>query len=675
MAQVKGTVSALCDTCRSLDFEVMAKPVEGIRYDGKAYDTRMQVHCRSFAALVQSAKTCDLCALIMEAYVQSESNKRSYHDLEGEEFVQRVHERDHDEDAEYADPSKHVWQIGLSGGNGTCENLYADVWPVAPSKWKPINWPPPGIKQLLGAFVVQGRVLTDKTRSLGLFGFHIGRISRLDSDVNVSTGSESGWVRIATEAGGPSFIGKSGRWVALSYCWGGAPPLTTAATYERNLESLPLKELPQLFQDAIQIVRELGLKWLWIDTLCIIQGDKADWERECGRMRTVYEHSALTLSAPAASSPDGTFLHSRPSTPQCWFRFRDHTLSAAIPSICPSSIDQGVPKQENSVLSQRGWVLQERLLAPRILYFGEDQMYMECRTADRFETLASDMPTDWANGPVSKSLFNEAGITPNPSEAGINTRELWRRLVKTFCTCDLTGPMDRLPALSGLAQRMALELQQDTYLAGLWSGGLVKDLAWFRDPHSQMSKKPAVPEYRAPSWSWAAQDMEVHFDDHVILSEDGHETFEVIESQVSSVGLDSFGQVSEGRLKVKARVMALELIPASHRAGSDTSNFAVPSDLADYWPDDQSLWSSNNVPWSEKITAPCILLRAACTGKTSCSCSGLALEEVGGQPGVYRRIGYIRDSSWKFDSRTTGWLRTSKLKEWLEIERTTLTLI
>ncbi|KAF2656521.1 HET-domain-containing protein, partial [Lophiostoma macrostomum CBS 122681] len=300
--------------------------------------------------------------------------------------------------------------------------------------------------------------------------------------------------------------GRRGQWVALSYCWGGAPPLTTAETYERNLEALPFSSLPKLFQDSVTVVRSLGFQYLWIDTLCIIQGDKKDWERECSRMRTVYEHSAITLSAPAASSPDFTMLHNRSSVPQVWFRFQDSTLSAGISHILPDT-NAGMPKQQSSPLSTRGWILQERLLAPRSLYFGENLMYWECRSADRFENLSSEQPIESPLGPVPKSVFKGLLDSSEPKSQG---REMWRRLVETYCTCDLTNPLDRLPALSGLAQKMNIELQ-DLYMAGLWLGGLKKDLAWFRDPHTTKTAPEANVSYKAPSWSWASQVLPVKF--------------------------------------------------------------------------------------------------------------------------------------------------------------------
>ncbi|KAK8133486.1 hypothetical protein PG984_005498, partial [Apiospora sp. TS-2023a] len=87
---------------------------------------------------------------------------------------------------------------------------------------------------------------------------------------------------------------------ALSYCWG--PPnsqtfLTTAETLHQRLQRIEFDALPKTFQDAVQITRGLGMRYLWIDGLCIIQGDKHDWETEAGHMGAVYENACLVIAA------------------------------------------------------------------------------------------------------------------------------------------------------------------------------------------------------------------------------------------------------------------------------------------------------------------------------------------------------------------------------------------
>ena len=83
---------------------------------------------------------------------------------------------------------------------------------------------------------------------------------------------------------------------------------TTRVTLKDRMRGIRIETLPKSFRDAIMICRALGIRFLWIDSLCIIQQDAEDWERECSRMRDVYRNSYLTISiARSRGSSDGCF--------------------------------------------------------------------------------------------------------------------------------------------------------------------------------------------------------------------------------------------------------------------------------------------------------------------------------------------------------------------------------
>jgi hypothetical protein len=100
------------------------------------------------------------------------------------------------------------------------------------------------------------------------------------------------------------------QYAALSHCWGGNISLqTTTATLERHMKQIILGKSSQTSKDAIRVTRELGIKYIWIDSLCIIQDDNKDWELEASRMNQVYRNASITLSADAASNPfEGLFV-------------------------------------------------------------------------------------------------------------------------------------------------------------------------------------------------------------------------------------------------------------------------------------------------------------------------------------------------------------------------------
>jgi hypothetical protein len=159
-------------------------------------------------------------------------------------------------------------------------------------------------------------------------------------------------------------------YVALSHCWGGKIPSSTIESnrVERYTE-LNIDELPQTFQDAVQATRALGIRYLWIDALCIIQDSREDWFKEAAKMASLYAGAAIVISALDAASSTAGFL-GRSRVPLAVLNdqygvqrlFKDYNESF-----------------EDCLLARRGWCMQERLLAPTVLHFGKDQMYWECR--------------------------------------------------------------------------------------------------------------------------------------------------------------------------------------------------------------------------------------------------------------------------------------------------------
>ena len=107
--------------------------------------------------------------------------------------------------------------------------------------------------------------------------------------------------------------GGEGCYVALSHCWGSRPPdlLLTSLNLRSHLNTMPFHTLAKNFQDAITVTRFLGYRYLWIDSLCIIQDSEADWQVQCSRMEMVYANAALTIAAAAAPDAHEGFLRQR----------------------------------------------------------------------------------------------------------------------------------------------------------------------------------------------------------------------------------------------------------------------------------------------------------------------------------------------------------------------------
>jgi hypothetical protein len=178
-----------------------------------------------------------------------------------------------------------------------------------------------------------------------------------------------------------------GQYAALSHTWGDRkPPVTNLANFSDRLELLECDRMPQTFQDAICTVRALGFRYLWIDSLCIIQDDRGDWDRECPRMTSVYQNAALTIAGPEAQDVFAGFLHPRslqePAVELAVTLNNGQSGTLAL-FFSRTSSKYEPPRyfEGEDVLASRAWVLQERLLSQRILYFGRRQMYFECNSS------------------------------------------------------------------------------------------------------------------------------------------------------------------------------------------------------------------------------------------------------------------------------------------------------
>ena len=187
-------------------------------------------------------------------------------------------------------------------------------------------------------------------------------------------------------------------YVALSHSWGGVQPLTTTlATIESRKASIQWLDLPKTFQDAVQITRALGYRYLWIDSLCIIQDSEEDWQKEGARMASTYGESALTIVASESLNSQSGFIakrkvHNLFYTDENGIRTQ---VLAREPCRHSGYWYNTLPNEmfPMAPIYLRAWCFQERLLPPRALHFLSDEVIFECNThcacecglADKFE--------------------------------------------------------------------------------------------------------------------------------------------------------------------------------------------------------------------------------------------------------------------------------------------------
>ena len=290
-------------------------------------------------------------------------------------------------------------------------------------------------------------------------------------------------------------------YATLSHCWGSTPisRLLRCLVKDYSL-SVPWESLSLTFQHAVITSLKLEIRYLWIDALCIVQDEEKDWAYEAARMTGVYMNSFLNISADASyDSTEGLFRQRNPETLQS---FVIPHCQEGFPR-CASifHLDKWWSSVCNSPLSDRAWTVQERFLAPRGLYFAEDQVHWEC-----LELCTAESLPDLFNIALQPgyTVRKSAWIFDVPAQERMRILyEMWYRLVVTYSKANLTFKSDRAIAIAGLASKFCnlLGLSPNDYLCGMWRSQLAHDLMWKRV--ANWSKPPQDPRVsNLPSWSW-----------------------------------------------------------------------------------------------------------------------------------------------------------------------------
>ncbi|KFY29082.1 hypothetical protein V493_02567 [Pseudogymnoascus sp. VKM F-4281 (FW-2241)] len=344
-------------------------------------------------------------------------------------------------------------------------------------------------------------------------------------------------------------------YATMSHCWGSHMPLRLISSNIAELQKqIPMSQLSKSFKDAFLITQRLGLNYIWIDSLCIVQDSAADWERESASMSEVYSNSYCTIAA--AHAADGTYGCFIERSPDLVKPLKVNLNWGPNPGTYYAV--QWLYWRMNVMetpLNRRAWVCQERYLAPRNLYFGATQLYWECCGRVASETFPLGLPNR-LDGP-SKSLDpiidgarrrKGLGLSEAPD---LDAFSLWDLIISNYSKGELTYSTDKLVALSGLAARMQKHTQSQ-YLAGMWRKHLAYQLLWNSSSIQWVVSTSRPINYTAPSWSWAS--MHGHIEDACVVR---HADDREIVLEILDVGVDiesdknPFGQVRGGFLRLR----------------------------------------------------------------------------------------------------------------------------
>lgn len=394
-------------------------------------------------------------------------------------------------------------------------------------------------------------------------------------------------------------------YMTLSHRWSPQPSLLLCKDTKNELlseQGFNTTRLPAAIQDAVTVCRRLGVRYIWVDTLCIVQDDQdlADWKRESALMGKVYENSLLNLSALAAADTEHSFFADR--DPRVLLRdARVHMrLRCDVLELGDVMNKYQLVETEfwstcinQAPLNKRSWVMQERLLAVRVLHFGDHQLLWECVALKAAETYPYGLPSDITTsisssdrplefrkfvgeGALQKLLSDDSCDDDALAEKSVETiftdaYEAWNDVVSGYSQCKATKGSDKLIAISGLAKHMA-SLVDDQYLVGMWRRHLGSDLLWYC-VNSGMSEaeypgpRRSRTDYRAPSFSWASVDAIVRYSGFI---EEENVIISIMDVKLDFVTDDFTGLCRSGHLVFQGRLQRAIFTHKPRKAGDRT---------------------------------------------------------------------------------------------------------
>lgn len=366
------------------------------------------------------------------------------------------------------------------------------------------------------------------------------------------------------------------RYAALSYCWG--PSLATDSvqhlrTTMKSLGSMKQqihqKKIPRTVLDAIKVCKALSIRYLWVDSLCILQDHISDWERESRSMTVIYKNAFVTICTPSSKHSNDGFLERRRKYVAVPFH------SQVVPSINGhyNLVASGECRYENyhwpsldivdTSWSKRGWTLQEFQMSNRVLIFGKSMIHFQC------------LHSKSENGYQEKWAFSDAARMVRALETWGKAKwsdgcyDAWQTVLQDYGPRLFTFVEDKLPAISGMAKYISDETG-DEYLAGLWKSKLPSSLVWSAKFYENAKYIVDLPEllstfhspepYIAPSWSPIRLDVSIGKGISPLLPMLANECTDestVVDSSVRSMGRNPFGRVQSGRIRIRGRIAML----------------------------------------------------------------------------------------------------------------------
>ena len=348
----------------------------------------------------------------------------------------------------------------------------------------------------------------------------------------------------------------SGQYMTLSHRWGDVKfPMFTEVNRSRMLKGFSAAALPRTFQDAICTVRSFGIRYVWIDCLCIVQGSPTDFEREASLMHQVYGNSHLNICATGAqNNQEPLFITRDAILTQLPVQLKWHDSPRTTFDLSNEELWQ--QSVFSRPVSKRAWVMQERFLAPRVLHFGSQQLLWECGKLHACEQYPQGLPKAFSLSAYDLKTIDSAREGDLDLSLELQVYKLWNELLTTYCGCGMTEPSDKLVALAGIATRVHATLKS-RYLAGLWQEYLMDDLLWQIEDIRNPVSRPV--RFRAPSWSWASVDGALIAGGQSAISLNARMSCSVLDAPVELASPNPFGSVKSASMGIQAKLKRVSI--------------------------------------------------------------------------------------------------------------------
>ncbi|KAH8650663.1 heterokaryon incompatibility protein-domain-containing protein [Tricladium varicosporioides] len=434
-------------------------------------------------------------------------------------------------------------------------------------------------------------------------------------------------------------------YVALSHVWSLTSPLkTTLENLPKHQQAVSWNDLSIGLREVIILTMCLGITHIWIDSLCIIQDSSQDWESECPRMGHIYGEATVVF---AAHGPELGFQ----KAPTIDLRDPDPSRKDDNPIHARLRIDhKNIFSVSHDAVTWlgRGWCMQERFFAPRLLHFGGycEEVFFECNTHTRCEcSRIIDGRMEDRIYTLKSRLTNALAEAVRISDDTQVLDDLWRAYIlvcEDYTARGLTYSSDTLPAISSLMSQFSPFF--GAYYAGIWERHLILSLQW-ESLNTQYCHRHR--EYVAPSWSWASRSGAVIWYMNSttlrtpVPTSATHEFAAIVCISCTAVGVDPFGKVSAGQLILRGYVTKMKisstqlLIPDGRM---EMRKEGMDGKKEECYVTFDAIEDAQETTEGEILT--CLDILRDKKGLHGNFVTGLVLRKVEGKDRVYKRVGF-----------------------------------